>query len=348
MMAEVVHHRHPAGDASDFHAALDAFEGVEGGLNLVVLEAAMLGAGDDRQRVPHVELAHEVRVELKAGNLELGSRRPIADVEGLDGVAFAQAEAFDRAMGYVEQWRQVRVVAIAQQQAVARDEADEILEGGLDGIEAIEDVSVVELKVVDDCHLRQVMHELAALVEEGGVIFITFDDEPFAVGEARALAEIVWDAADEVARVQAVVLEDPREERSGGRLAVRAGDDQRAFAADEEVLQQFWQRAVSQLVVQYILGFRVAAGDGVADDDEVGFAREVLLRITRDDLDLTVGQEGGHGRINVLVRAGDIKTFLLHRRGGRGHSCAANANEMDRLNARKHTGQKIGKAGTEE
>ena len=83
MMAEVVHHRHAAGDAAHFHAALDAFEGVERGLDLLVLQAAMLGAGDHRQRVAHVEFAHQVQVELEAGNLELGRRRPVADVEGL-------------------------------------------------------------------------------------------------------------------------------------------------------------------------------------------------------------------------------------------------------------------------
>ena len=71
-------------------------------------------------------LAHEVGVELEAGNLELGRRRPVADVEGLDGVALAQAEALDRAVRHVEQRRQVRVVAVGQQQAVARDEADEV------------------------------------------------------------------------------------------------------------------------------------------------------------------------------------------------------------------------------
>ena len=46
---------------------------------------------------------------------------------------------------------------------------------------------------------RQVMDELAALVEKGGVVFVAFDDEPFAVGEARALAEIVGNAADQIA-----------------------------------------------------------------------------------------------------------------------------------------------------
>ena len=86
----------------------------------------MLGAGDDGQRVAHVEFADEVGVELEAGDLELGRRGPVAHVEGLDRVALAQAEALDRAMGDVEQRRQVRVVAVGQQQAVARDQADEM------------------------------------------------------------------------------------------------------------------------------------------------------------------------------------------------------------------------------
>ena len=207
---------------------------------------------------------------------------------------------------------------------------------------------MVELEVVDDGDLGQVMDELAALVEEGGVVFVALDDEPLAVGEPRALAEVVRDAADEVAGVQAVVLEDPGQQRGGGGLAVRAGDHQRALAADEELLQQFRQRAVGQLVVQHVLGFRVAARDGVADDHQVGLVRQVLLRVAGDDLDLALRQEGGHGRIDVLVRAGDLNPFFLHRGGGRSHGRAADANEMNGLNARKHTRQKIGKAGHEE
>ena len=95
----------------------------------------MLGAGDDRQGVAHVQFAHQVGVELEAGDLELGRRRPVADVEGLHGVALAQAEAFHRAMRHVEQRGQVGVVAVGQQQAVARDEADEMAEGGLDRVQ---------------------------------------------------------------------------------------------------------------------------------------------------------------------------------------------------------------------
>ena len=75
-------------------------------------------------------------------------------------------------------------------------------EGGLDRLQVFKNIGVIELEVVDDRDLRQVMDELAALIEKGGVVFVAFDDEPFAVGEARALAEILGNAADEITGIQ--------------------------------------------------------------------------------------------------------------------------------------------------
>ncbi|MNC91112.1 hypothetical protein D3C83_73080 [compost metagenome] len=51
------------------------------------------------------------------------------------------------------------------------------MELALDGREVVEDVGVVELQVVQDRGARAVVDELAALVEEGGVVFVGFDDE---------------------------------------------------------------------------------------------------------------------------------------------------------------------------
>ena len=70
------------------------------------------------------------------------------------------------------------------------------------------------------------MRELRPLVEKRRVVFVSFDDKPFAVGEARALAQIVRDAADEIARIQAVVLENPGQQRCRRRFSVRARHDQ--------------------------------------------------------------------------------------------------------------------------
>src|SRR5439155_12385037 len=149
-------------------------------------------------------------------NFELGRRRTIADVERLHGIAFTEAKSLHRTMSYAKQRREVAIVPISQRQAIARNQADEMLEGGFDGFQVFEDVGVIEFEVADDRNFRAVMDELAAFVEEGGVIFVAFDDEPFAVSEPGALAEIVRNAADEVARVKAVVFENPRQQRGRG------------------------------------------------------------------------------------------------------------------------------------
>src|SRR5258706_2588912 len=154
-------------------------------------------------------------------------------------------------MCHVEQPRQVGIVAIGKKLAIAGDEVDQALERSLDGGKVFKDVRVIELKIVDDGHLGQVMDELAALVEKGGVIFVAFNDEPLAFGEPRSLSKIGWDAADQVAWVESIMFKDPGQQGSGGGLAVRAGDDQRAFAPDEIFLQQFRKRTIAELAIQH-------------------------------------------------------------------------------------------------
>jgi hypothetical protein len=68
----------------------------------------------------------------------------------------------------------------------------------LDRGEVVEDVGVVELEVVDDDQLGQVMEELAALVEEGGVVLVALDDPVGALLLRAALRQVFRQAADEV------------------------------------------------------------------------------------------------------------------------------------------------------
>src|SRR5258708_19244422 len=100
-------------------------------------------------------------------------------------------------------------------------------------LEVSEDVRVIELDVVDHCDLWQVMHKLAALVEKRRVVFVPFDNEPFAFGEPRALAQVIRDAADEIARLEAVVLEDPRQQRARRALAMPAPTPHPPLPPDE-------------------------------------------------------------------------------------------------------------------
>ena len=136
------------------------------------------------------------------------------------------------------------------------------------------------------------------------------------------------------------MLENPGEQRGRCGFAVRAGDDDGAFAADEKFPEQFRQRAITQLVIEHEFGLRVAAGNRVANDGEVGLVRKVPLRVTVHHRDLPLREERGHRRINILVRAGDGKAPVLHGGGSRGHGGATDAGKMNRFDfRRKHSGE---------
>src|SRR5580765_5196489 len=112
-------------------------------------------------------------------------------------------------MGYFKQRRQVQIVAIAQQQAISWDEPDEMLERGFDRIEIREDIRVVEFEIIDDGDLGQVMDELAALIKKSRVVLVAFNNKPVAIGETRALAQVVRNSANEKAGVQSIVFKYP-------------------------------------------------------------------------------------------------------------------------------------------
>ncbi len=74
---------------------------------------------------------------------------------------------------------------------------------------------------------------------------------------------------------------------------------------------------------------RVAARDGVADDDEVGRGIEVGFREGLGDGDTEGAELVGHGRVGGLVGAGDAMALELKQAGERGHGGAADSDEVD-------------------
>src|SRR5438046_2871390 len=92
---------------------------------------------------------------------------------------------------------------------------------------------MVELDIVNDRELRQIRHELGLFVEERRVVLVALDHEVIAVGNAKALAEVLHDTADEKGRGEPPDLADPRGKARCRRLSMRTCDDQRPAAADE-------------------------------------------------------------------------------------------------------------------
>src|SRR5271170_1046840 len=216
-------------------------------------------------------------MKFETGNFKFRRRRAKAQVEGLNGIIFAETEFFDRTMRHIEQRREICIIAIAEQQAVSRHEPDELRKTLLDGVEIFKNVRVIEFQIVDDGNFRQVMDELAALVEKRRVVFVALDDEPLAVRETRALRKIIRDAADEKTRIQTVVLENPRQQRSRRGLAVRSRNNNRTFTANKKFLQQFRQRAVTQFVVETKFRFGIATRNSVANDNQIRLVRKIFF-----------------------------------------------------------------------
>ena len=105
----------------------------------------------------------------------------------------------------IEQHALQRLVAgVDDQPAARRHGAHQVMELALDRRQVVEDVGVVELEVVEDRGARPVVDELAALVEEGGVVLVGLDHERRGrVAEARRDAEVERHAADQEARALA-------------------------------------------------------------------------------------------------------------------------------------------------
>ena len=83
------------------------------------------------------------------------------------------------------------VARIDDEAALPRHRAHEVVELALDRGEVVEDVGVVELEVVEDRGARPVVDELAALVEERGVVLVGLDHERrVARAEPRRDAEV--------------------------------------------------------------------------------------------------------------------------------------------------------------
>src|SRR5262245_37785063 len=95
---------------------------------------------------------------------------------------------------------------------------------------------MIELDVVDDGNVGQVFEELCGLVEERTIVLVALDDEvsPLPQTITRAIfTKIASDAADEHTGIGPAVCQHPSGKRGSGRLAVRAGDHDRARAPQE-------------------------------------------------------------------------------------------------------------------
>src|SRR5207237_8161452 len=103
------------------------------------------------------------------------------------------------------------------------DSSHEVVKLPLDGGKIIEDVSMIELQVVQDRCASAVVNELRALVEECGVVLVRFDYEERAAGMARRGRKIERNAAKQKPGRSPGALEDPGQHGRNRGFAMSAG-----------------------------------------------------------------------------------------------------------------------------
>ncbi len=125
------------------------------------------------------------------------------------------------------------------------------------------------------------------------------------------------------------MIQHPGEQGGGGGFAMGTGHDHAVFARQQQFPHEFGQRTDGQAMIETKLDFRVAAFHGVPHHDPVRSVIEVGGAITLGNGDLVGFEEGRHGRVDILVAAGDLMTELTTKRGDRSHGGAADTDEMD-------------------
>ena len=206
----------------------------------------------------------------------------------------------------------------------------------LDGCQVVKDVSVVEFEVVQDSGARAVVHKLAALVKEGGVVFVGFNDEIGAATQPGRDTKVQRYATDQKAWLQARLLQHPGQHRGGGGFAVGARHGQHVLALQDVLRQPLRAAGVRRTRFQNGLHQRKfgaavgqsSAADHVADHVHVGFHGHLVGAKAFDQLDAQSAQLVAHGWVNARVAAGDLMTGFAGQRGQAAHEGATNAQNM--------------------
>ncbi len=173
------------------------------------------------------------------------------------------------------------------------------------------------------------MDELAALVEEGAVVFVRLDHEERRAAQPRGDAEVLRHTTDQKARAHAGVLQHPGQHAAGGGLAVGARRGQYPAALQYMVGQPLRAADIGQAFVQHVFHRRVATRQRVADHHQIRRRIELARLIALRQLDALGFQLGTHGRIDIGIGAGDAMPQLLGENGQRTHEGAADAENVN-------------------
>ena len=208
-----------------------------------------------------------------------------------------------------------------------------MVELALDGRDVGKDVRVVELEVVEDRHPRPVVDELAALVEERGVVLVRLHDEFPPATEPCRNAEILGHATDQEAGLAPGGLEQVRQDRARRGLAVGPRDREDVPSGQDLLGEPLRAGGVGTPIVEHLLHRVVAARQRVADHHRVAVGRYVARVVPLVQRDAQPLELGGHGRIDRAVAAFDVMAEFPGQGGDAAHEGSGDAEDVESVHA---------------
>ncbi|MND59197.1 hypothetical protein D3C80_503910 [compost metagenome] len=194
----------------------------------------------------------------------------------------------------------------------------------LNGFQVVKDIRMIELKIIEDQRARAVMHELGALIEEGAVVFVSFNHKERAFAQTGRNVEIARHAADHKARLIAAGFQNPGRHPGRRRFAVRTGNRQHPAVAQDKVMQPLRARHERNIAFQHRFHTRVTARHGVADDNQIRFNVQLAGIISLNKIDALFLKQGAHRRIHIGVRTRHLMAQRARQHCQSAHESATN------------------------
>jgi len=315
-----------AGQLKPSVRALEFAQGIARGLH-IALES--MRAAERRQRVHHLEFSRHLQRHVAddfAAESEI-KRAVTILVEGKIGgpvvALVAQTEAERGAAERLKQLHDAAVVAVADGDAMRRQQREELAEGFLNMIDIAVKIQMIR---VDVQHHR----DRGTHVQEAGIELAGLGQEHAALADTGAAADEIKIAADVDGGIHFTLHQHLRKHGGGGGLAMRAAHADGGIEALHQLTQQRCTLDIGQSEAGNLKPLRIIRQDGYRIHHQIRTVN-VFREMADGDGNMQIIPQMLCGIRFQPVRAGDDIALLLKHLRQAAHAAAADADHMDML-----------------
>src|SRR5260221_1239277 len=300
-MREVIPDRDTCNGPPQFHAAPDTSEPRERLDCPRRIDTGGLPRCDSRERVVEVVLALKVPAE-QPDEPAMVEYLETASADRIGGPAIAHAKPFHRAPAATsEDAFNRRVGTVDYEFAGSGYRSDEMMELSLDRCKIGEDVGMIELYIVQNRQPGPVVDHLGTLVEEGGIVFISFDHEIGLRSQPGRYAKVDRNAADEEPRVESRILQNPGNHGGSRRFSMCPRYGEHAPAGQSIFSDPLRAGNIAVASLEYGLHQRDAPAHDIPDYPHVRIQSRLIGTVPHGQLDALRFELCAHRRGDIWV-----------------------------------------------